>query len=239
MVEMQVKMQHQPIEQIQMANKVCDATRDMIVRGVMEEGQRITEAYLSELFQVSRSPVREALKKLSYEGFVELLPYRGARVSVIKAKNVREHYQLKAMLDGYSCFLAAQTFSQEDLNSLKQVTDVMARYVAEGDFDGVALSNTKFHQFIVDGAKNTLLSQYYDSLAHNLRRYADLSLGDKERWGRILEEHQEVYDALVRSDGLAAFMAATRHASHAMERVLRKINTHIADTSRVETSVYL
>jgi DNA-binding GntR family transcriptional regulator len=239
MMIMKSKTQHQPIDQIQMAIRVCEATRDMIVRGVLEEGQRITEAYLSELFEVSRSPVREALKMLSYEGFVELLPYRGARVSVIKPQNVKEHYQLKAMLDGYSCYLAAQNFSSADLDCLKQVMNSMEQHVAEGDSEGVAQCNTRFHEFIVEGTDNNLLSQYYSSLSHNLRRYADLSLGDRERWEGILEEHREVYDALLRKDALTAFAAANQHALHAMERVLQKINTYVPKASDIEVLINL
>lgn len=206
-----------------MATKVYQAIRDMIVSGSLEEGHRITEAYLSELFGVSRSPIREALKMLSYDGFIELMPYRGARVSVIKPQNVKEHYQLKAMLDGYCSFLAAQALSAPDLDYLKEVMDSMEECVSGGDFDGVARENTKFHEFIVECIDNALLSQYYGSLSHNLRRYADLSLGDQSRWSRVLKEHGEIYDALSKKDSITAFTAANRHAMNAMDRVLKKI----------------
>jgi len=211
-------------ELYQMARRVCDSLRDMIVCGEIEEGQRITEAYLSELFGVSRSPVREALRMLAYEGFVELLPYRGARVSLIREKNVREHYQLKAMLDGYSAYLAAGTFSRDDLNTLSQIMDDMARCIAGRDVNGLAQANTDFHGLILEGAGNSLLSQYYSSLSHNLRRYTELSLGDDSRWETVLEEHREIFRALEAGDSLGAFEAANKHALEAMERVMKKIH---------------
>ncbi|GEM_PF-296285 len=213
----------QPIEQIQIVEKVLDSTRTLVVKGVLKEGQRITEAYLSGLFGVSRSPVREALKILSYEGFVELLPYRGARVTVLKPENVREHYQLKAMLDGYCCFLAAQRFSSQNYICLKQIMNSMEGYVEESNFEGVTRSNTIFHQYIEENANNSLISQYYNSLSHNLRRYSDLSLGDQDKWIGILNEHQEIYEALCRRDSLGAFDKANRHSLLAMDRVLQKI----------------
>lgn len=218
-----LKEHFQPLEQTQMAKRVYEATRDLIVKGEIEEGQRITETYLSELFQVSRSPIREALKMLSFDGFVELLPYRGARVSLIKPKNVKEHYQLKAMLDGYCTFFASQTLSPQDLDYLRKIQDSMELHVQDGDFEEVARSNTKFHEFIVESSDNDLISQYYSSLSHNLQRYADLSLGDSERWGSVLLEHEGIFEALKRNDGLAAFKAANEHAMNAMERVMKKI----------------
>lgn len=218
-----MKSQNQGIDQIQMATKVYQAIRDMIVSGSLEEGHRITEAYLSELFSVSRSPIREALKMLSYDGFIELLPYRGARVSVIKPQNVKEHYQLKAMLDGYCCFLAAQALSPTDLDYLKEVMDSMEECVSKGDVEGVGRENTRFHELIVECNNNALLSQYYGSLSHNLRRYADLSLGDQSRWSRVLKEHSEIYQALTQKDSITAFTAANKHAMNAMDRVLKKI----------------
>lgn len=214
----------QPIEQTQMARRVYEATRDLIIKGEIEEGQRITETYLSELFQVSRSPIREALKMLSFDGFIELLPYRGARVSLIKPKNVKDHYQLKAMLDGYCTFSASLTLSPQDLDYLRKIMDSMELHVQDGDFDKIAQSNTKFHEFIVESSDNELISQYYSSLSHNLRRYADLSLGDSERWGGVLLEHEAIFDALKRKDELAAFKAANDHAHNAMERVMKIID---------------
>ncbi len=217
-----MKVQQFP-EMRQMARMVCDTTREMIVSGQIEEGRRITEAFLSDIFRVSRSPVREALKMLAYEGFVELLPYRGARVSVIRRKNVKEHYQLKAMLDGYGCYVAAQTFGVDDLDALAQNIEETVRHIENHDSEGMTSANTAFHGQIIEGADNAMLSQYYDSLSQNLRRYAELSLGDDARWNQVLEEHRGIYDALRRRDAIGAFEAANRHALEAMNRVMQKI----------------
>lgn len=210
-------------EMRQMARMICDATREMIVNGQIEEGQRITEAFLADLFRVSRSPVREALRMLAYEGFIELLPYKGARVSLIRPKNVKEHYQLKAMLDGYGCYVAAQTFEQHDLEALAQNIEETVYCVAHHDSEGVTAANTAFHGQIIEGANNAMLSQYYGSLSQNLRRYAELSLGDDAGWEQVLREHRAIYDALYRKDAIGAFESANRHALEAMKRVMSKI----------------
>ena len=78
-------------EILQIARRITDVTREKILDGEIEEGQRLTESYLADMFGVSRSPIREALRMLAHEGFVELLHYRGARVSEIRLKNVLEH----------------------------------------------------------------------------------------------------------------------------------------------------
>ena len=232
-----MKIQQFP-EMRQMARMVCDATREMIVSGQIEEGRRITEAFLSDIFRVSRSPVREALRMLAYEGFVEVLPYRGARVSVLRRKNVKEHYQLKAMLDGYACYLAAQTFGKDDLDALAQNIEETALHIENRDSEGMTSANTAFHGQIIDGADNTMLSQYYDSLSQNLRRYAELSLGDDARWKQVLDEHRTIYNALCRKDAPGAFDAANRHALEAMERVMKKIKVpgEVSESAEVDVS---
>lgn len=231
-------MNYKPVPEMQqMAKLVCDATREMILGGQIEEGQRITEAFLSDLFRVSRSPIREALRMLAYQGFVELLPYRGARVSVIHRKNVKEHYQLKGMLDGYGCYLAARSFEKEDLDALAQNIDETVRHIENGNGAGMTAANTAFHGLIIEGADNALLSQYYDSLSQNLRRYAELSLGDNARWSQVLEEHRTIYDTLCRKDALGAFEAANRHALEAMKRVMKKLKVPGEVPDAVEVGV--
>jgi len=206
-----------------MARRICEVTKEMIVNSQIEEGQRITESYLSELFGVSRSPVREALRMLAYEGFVELTPYRGARVSVIKSQDIKNHYQLKAMFDGYSAYHAAQSFNEEDLETLEDTIRKMASHIAKQEKDGMARCNMEFHGFMLDAIGNKLLSQLYNSLSQNLKRYTELSLGDEKHWQEVIEEHKTIYEALVRNDALAAFEAAAQHSHKAMERVIEKI----------------
>lgn len=210
-------------EILQIARRITDVTREKILDGEIEEGQRLTESFLADMFGVSRSPIREALRMLAHEGFVELLPYRGARVSVIRLKNVHEHYQLKAMLDGYGCYAAAQKLTEEDFATLANNIEESRCYIEEGDFEGMVSANTAFHSLIIESIDNSPLSQYYNSISQNLRRYAELSLGNIDRWGDVIDGHKAIYDALLNKDAVGAFEAANKHAFEAMDRVTHQI----------------
>ncbi|GAB1428680.1 hypothetical protein MASR2M17_21100 [Aminivibrio sp.] len=105
---------------------------------------------------------------MAHEGFDELLPYRGARVSVIRVKNVKEHYQLKTMLDGYVCYAIAQIITDEDIKNLAENIEESRCCLEKEDFKGIVSCNTEFHNLIIEILNNSLLSQYYNSISQNL-----------------------------------------------------------------------
>ena len=84
-------------------------------------------------------------------------------------------------------------------------------------------ANTAFHSLIIESIDNSLLSQYYNSISQNLRRYAELSLGNIDRWGDVIDGHKASYDAVLNKEAVGAFEAANKHAFEAMDRVTHQI----------------
>jgi DNA-binding GntR family transcriptional regulator len=200
--------------------RIYEQIRNAIILRKLPEGQRIVEADLTRAFRVSRSPIRDALKLLAAEGFVDLIPYRGATVSGISPENVREHYEIKGMVEGFAAHVGAQRFTEKDLAPLETILREMEKHVARSNLGKVLEANFVFHKRIVDGVRNARLSKFYDSLTHSIRRFGTIGLTEPRFRKLSLQEHREILDAIrARKPSLAEERTRT-HALNMSERVL-------------------
>ena len=215
-VDFPLKIQEPP----QMSAQICDQIRDAILQGHLKEGQRIVELDLTTTLGVSRPPIREALHMLALEGFVEILPYKGARVTKISASTAREHFEIKAMVEGFAGYIAAQRFSESEIRTLQSLHNNMRDQIDTLNVDGVLEANFKYHESIVHGVGNSRISNYYVHLSHNIRRYGTIGLTkNKTVWEQSWLEHGRILDAIRNKDPLRAEEGSRIHAFNASDRV--------------------
>jgi DNA-binding GntR family transcriptional regulator len=213
-------------EPAQISAQIFEQLRNAIIRGHLKGGQRIVETDLTSALNVSRPPVREALHMLALEGFVEILPYKGARVTKITPESAREHFEIKAMVEGFAGYIAAQRFGKKKIRNLQLIHNEMRVQIDAHNFDGVSEANFKYHEAIVHGVENSRLSNYYAQLSHNIRRYGTIGLtGDKTVWENGWLEHGRILDAIRNKDSLLAQEESRIHAFNALDRV-----AHLKDT---------
>jgi DNA-binding GntR family transcriptional regulator len=176
--------------------------RDFIVEGHLEPGSRIPERDLCERFDVSRTPLREALKVLASEGLIELLPNRGARVRQFSEADIRNLFELLAGLDFVAGKAACEKISDADIAAIEQMhLEMYTHYLRQEVADYFRL-NQKIHQAIVDAAANPFLSSSYataNAIVKRLRYSANLVRRD--RLSDAMREHEAIVDALRRRDG--------------------------------------
>lgn len=176
--------------------------RDFIVEGNLEPGSRIPERELCERFDVSRTPLREALKVLASEGLIELLPNRGARVRQFSETDIRHLFELVAGLDFIAGKAACERISDADIAVIEQMhLEMYTHYLRKEVADYFRL-NQKIHQAIVDAAANPFLSASYataNAIVRRLRYSANLLRRD--RLSEAMREHEAIVDALRRRDG--------------------------------------
>ena len=115
---------------------VYEQLSNAIVTGKLAEGERLLEADLAKLFGVSRQPIREALRMLVTDGFVELIPYRGVIVSTITPQEAKDTLELKGMVEGYAAWMGAQTFGPEMIAELEALIRQMEAHIREGRIAG-------------------------------------------------------------------------------------------------------
>jgi DNA-binding GntR family transcriptional regulator len=179
------------------------ALRDFIVEGNLDDGARIPERALCERFNISRTPLREALKVLAAEGLIELLPNRGARVRELSAADLRELFDVMGGLESLAGRLACQRISDAEIADIERVHHEMYHFYLRRDIHGYFRCNQSIHQMIVAAAGNALLASTYAGLAGRIRRvrYAANLAKDRDRLSEAMREHEAILDALRRRAG--------------------------------------
>jgi DNA-binding GntR family transcriptional regulator len=177
--------------------------RDYIVEGNLADGARIPERQLCEMFGVSRTPLREALKVLASEGVVDLLPNRGARVRALSAQDIRELFDLMAGLEALAGRLACESITDDEIAEIERTHHEMYGFYLRRDMHGYFAANQSIHRQLVSAARNQALAAAYDTYTARIRRVrfgANLA-PKRDRWGEAMREHEAMLDALRRRAG--------------------------------------
>jgi DNA-binding GntR family transcriptional regulator len=192
--------------------EVLDRLRDVIVEGQIQPGARVPERRLCEMLQVSRTPLREALKVLAAEGLIELLPNRGARVRRLGEDDLRHLFEVMAGLEALAGRLACERISDAGIAEIERIHYEMYTCYIRRELPGYFRLNQMIHERIVEAAANPLLLSTYSSLAGRIRpaRYSANTL-KRDRWGEAMREHEEILDALRRRDAVGLGEILYRH----------------------------
>src|SRR5215212_9866302 len=175
--------------------------RDFIVEGHLPPGARIPERQLCQTLGVSRTPLREALKVLATEGFIELLPNRGARVRELTEKDIRELFDIVGGLEFVAGRAACEVISDDEIAAIERLHYEMYTYFIRRELGDYFRLNREIHQAIVDASRNlTLRAAYvsYNALISRVRYAANLH---RDRWIEAMREHEAIVDALRRRAG--------------------------------------
>lgn len=218
------------------AEQVHTALRAALLNGEFPYGHRLVEEQLAERFETSRTPVREALRKLQAAGLVELVPNRGAIVRGPSAREIREAYVVRAELEGLAAELASERIRDDDLGRLREAEALFRRSVTSllaqrrrrrrsearwADESAWVHANDLFHQTILDAAANARLSAAIVDLHRAFPR--DLTWSALAGNSRLLEEnvreHAVILEAIERRDAREARRLMVEHVRHAGELV--------------------
>ena len=198
---------------------VTERLRDMIVEGELAPGERIDEKMLCELFQLSRTPVREALKVLASEGLVDLLPNRGTRVSEITACEVRELFEVASGLERMAAEASAELATDKELADLRRMHTSMERYYRAGRRSDYFRLNQRIHNSVIALARNGVLSTIHSALMTKVRRARYQAIMSQERWDESMHEHEELLKALEARNGPRAGNILRTHVLNTGETV--------------------
>lgn len=175
-----------------------------IVTGKLTPGTRLDEKTLTERFQVSRTPVREALHQLSSIGLIEILPRRGATVRKVSLRDLIEMFEVMAELEGLCGFLAAQRMNDSDIDLLRQKHLATKPLLNPVDYDRYYDANVQFHECIYQGSQNNYLAQQTLQLRNRLAPYRRVQLHQPQRIEKSFAEHEKVLIAIEARDATKA-----------------------------------
>lgn len=193
--------------------RVLDGVRQAIIDGSRLPGDPLSEVALADEYDVSRTPVREALKQLQIEGLIEIRPRVGTFVRSPSRREVVELFELKEMLEGMGARLLAARGPVAELDQLEANIERSSTAVARDDTDSYAVLVHEFHELLVTGADNSQLDSHYRSLMNQLayHRLVSASLTRPGRVGESLSEHRHVLELIREKDGFGAEFAMRDH----------------------------
>lgn len=189
---------------------------DAIVNGQYRPGDKLDPVQLSQEFGCSRTPIREALQALEHSGLVEIRPKRGTFVTLLSLADLVERFEVMAELESMAAKLATRAVTTDHLDKIQHALTQCEEFEALGDPDGYYHANADFHGRIYDASANTFLVSTLNRLRRSLQPYRRIQLRAPNRMRRSLDEHRDIYNAILVGDENAA-------ADHARSHVLVQV----------------
>lgn len=199
---------------------VATRLRQRIVEGAIAPGAKLNERELSAQLQVSRTPLREAIKMLAAEGLVSLLPNRGAVAAQFDARDIADTFEVIAGLEGQSAALAAQRIDAAELAEIRARHMQMLAAYARRDLSGYYLLNAQIHTLINAAARNPVLTQTWQKVNARLQALRFRSNLDDAKWQRAVQEHERMVELLAARDAPALRRLLEQHLEHKRDVVL-------------------
>lgn len=200
---------------------VFEFLRDAILTGKLKPGERLMEIALAERLGVSRTPVREAMKKLEQENFIEMVPRKGAYVADINAKDMLDVLEIRAVLEGFAASLAATRISERELKELERFVEKFEKAVSLEDKDGLIETDNKFHDLIYRSTRNNKLTDLIKSLQDQFHRFRIIYFSEFDDYDQILEGHKMILKAIKTQDSQMARQLAEDHIQLVKQSVFK------------------
>ena len=207
--------------QMMLHEETVARVRTMLLEGEIPPGARIPERELCEKLEISRTPLREALKVLAAEGLVQLLPNRGSRAAKLTDKDMRDLFEVCQGLEALAGELACERISDAAIAAIAESHGVMVEHYRNRDLIQYYRCNRAIHEAIIAAAGNPALSGLYESVTARIRRARYVTPMTPPRWALAVQEHEAILNALRRRDGVALAHILRTHLRHKRNEVLQ------------------
>ena len=202
---------------------VARRLRQMLVENQIPPGAKLNERELSAVLEVSRTPLREAIKMLAAEGLVELLPNRGAIAVSLDENDVMNTFEVMAGLEALSGALAAERITDAELAEIRAMHFEMLAAYTRADLSNYYRLNASIHAAINAAAKNPVLTGTYNQVNARLQALRFRSNQDGEKWKRAMKEHDRMIEALSERDAAGMREVLLLHLANKRDVVIDQI----------------
>lgn len=214
-----------PLRPASLHEEVASRLRNMVFERQLLPGQWIDELTLAGEWQISRTPLREALKVLAAEGLVTPVPRQGCKVTEISEEDADELFPVMALLEGRCAFEAVRKATPADVKALRKLHDALERYAAAGNVDGYYRANHDFHTKVQALAGNRWLDRATNDLRRFVRMLRGRQLNFPGRMEASINEHRVLIDAITQGDAARAERVMHDHLM-AQLAALRALRAH-------------
>lgn len=203
------KIQHRILYQ-----EAADRIRELIEHGLLTAGEKISEKRLCEKFGISRTPLREALKVLTSEGLIEILPNRGARVSRLTLNDIQQTYDVMGALEGLAGEAACRRITKEELSAIGDIHGQMVEHFHNQDLQAYFQANRQIHERILAASGNAVLLEMYNNLSQRIKRFRFTAEMSTEFWQKAMNDHEAMIQALQERDSKRLGEILREHLNH-------------------------
>ena len=212
-------------EYLPLRDVVFNTLRQAILRGELKPGERLMEIQLANKLGVSRTPIREAIRKLELEGLVLMIPRKGAEVAEITEKSLKDVLEIRRALEDLAVRLACEKITKDELKELKKAGDEFKKVLKSQDITEVAEADVRFHDVIYMATDNPKLIQLLNNFREQMYRFRVEYLKKDEVRPQLLAEHDEIIKFITEGNKEEASRVVTRHIENqalTVQDVIRK-----------------
>lgn len=208
-----------------LADQIFEKLENDIILGVYPRGEILTELKLVEQLGVSRTPIREALRRLEQERLIDDTG-KGSVVLGITEDDLLDILNIRVRVEGLAAYYATINMTDEGRQELTHIVDLQEFYYSKGDMDQLRKVDDEFHDAICRLSKRTVITDTLIPLHRKTRRYRRISIEDPERTEKSTREHRQIYEAMMSGDAALAQERTTMHIENAKEHMIGGIIKH-------------
>lgn len=206
---------------------VFESLRGAIISGTLKPGERLMEVQLAEKLGVSRTPIREAIRKLELEGLVVMMPRRGAYVADFSIKDITDVLEIRASLEGLASALAALRITEDEIEELEMTAVRFNQAIEEGDFDKIVQLDIDFHDIIFKATRNEKLMQINNNLREQVQRFRIMYINKSNKSKELADQHYAIAEAISSRDMDLAEKLAKNHIENAENYILKMVDENL------------
>ncbi|WP_110657460.1 GntR family transcriptional regulator [Salinicola halimionae] len=208
------------IQRAALHDRIVERLHVLITEGELKPGERINERELADRLEVSRTPLREALRVLAAEKLVTISPNYGATVTRMTHQEISDTFELMSALERFSGELACQRMTEDELADVRDTHETMLSHWQRQDLPAYYRANQRIHDLINRAARNEALRQTYLSLNRRLHPLRLSSNRSEGKWRKAVEEHRDMLNALEARNGPELGALMERHLLEKRDAVL-------------------
>ena len=210
---------------VSLADQVFEKLESDIITGVYPRGEVLTELKLVENMGVSRTPIREALRRLAQERLIEDTA-KGSVVLGITVDDLIDIMDIRQRIEGLAAYYATKNITPEELEELRQINELQDFYYEKRDLERLRQMDDRFHVAIYELSKRSVICDTLRPLHRKTQRYRRLSIGSDQRLANSIQEHKDIFTAIASGNADLACELITRHIANAKEHMIERFDYH-------------
>lgn len=208
-------------DKFSLRGRVFHKLRDDILSGKYEEHEELKEVAIGEELGVSRTPVREAFRQLELEGLIQIIPNKGAYVTGITEKDVRDIYMIRSLLEGLCARWATEHITKEQMEEMEENIYLAKFHAQKGHLDQLAELDNRFHDIMYEACDSKMLEHQLKDFHQYVLRVRKKTLNNANRGPKSNEEHEQIMEAIKAGDADLAEKLANQHMINAYENMVK------------------